>query len=706
VMKRETGNHCIAAFPCLHHAFLAVIFLVSTLMTASAGELTREKLAEMFPAPMEVGEKEANFPVWPIFNGGATDLAGWAFETTELAPIPGFSGTPPNLLVVLAPDGTFTDVRIISHHEPIFLDGLGEEPLLKYVEQYRGKNLGKPIKVGSNINSAERKSSGAVYVDGILKATASVLIINQTVLASAVKVAKAKLGIAGASTNANPAKPNLEIYEKLTWPQLLEKGLVKQVLFSHQEVEAAFKGSIVEDQGDETVDLYIADPLVPSVGRALLGDKSFAKLQSDLPDGQPALLIISAGKWSVQGEDWTPGSVPDRVVFKQSGLPIVVRDMAWSRPLQLKDLPSEEMMILKIPATAGFDPASSFDIVPHITRAKGIIYPELVSIDLSKPVIFPKDFYIIEETESSVDGWQAVWLQRKTDLTIIAAALALLTAALAYQKQLTANAATFKLFRLAYLAFTLGFIGWYAQAQLSVVTLAGLIKAAVVTHDFSYLLWDPPSLLLWVFTLVTFVIWGRGVFCGWLCPFGALQEFAGEISRILKIRQWHISDQRDNQLRKLKYVSLAVILLAAFYPTSLAEKLAEIEPFKTSITLFFVRYWPFVIYAILLITLNLFVYKAFCRYLCPLGAMMAIGGKLRINDWIPRRAECGSPCQLCKVKCRYGAIEKTGAIKYDECFQCLDCVQIIHDPGTCVPDVQAAKRRNPRTIIRPVGVPA
>jgi NosR/NirI family transcriptional regulator, nitrous oxide reductase regulator len=681
--------------------------LMMTVGAAKAGELTREKLAAIFPAPMEVGEEDAAFPVWPLFNGGGTDLVGWIFETTDLAPIPGFSGTPPNLLVALAADGTFIDVKVISHHEPIFLDGLGEEPLFKFVEQYRGKALGRPIKVGSNINSAEKSSSGAVYVDGVLKATASVLIINQTVLASAIKVARTKLGVAGASTNAMPARPNTAIYEKLTWAQLLAKGLVKRVEIANAEVDKGFAGSIVEETDelsvakpkDNFVDLYVADPLVPSVGRAILGEKSYDKLVSDLPDGQPAILIISAGRWSVQGDDWTPGSVPDRVVVKQANLPIVVRDMAFSKALPLAGVPSQEAMILKIPATAGFDPASPFEVVPHITRAKGIIYPELVSIDPTRTLQWPVDYYIVEKSEAAVEGWRAIWVQRKTDLAILISSLLVLTLALGLQKRLTQNATVFYVFRMGFLAFTLGFIGWYAQAQLSVVTLAGVVKAAVQTHDFSYLLWDPPSLVLWVFTLATFVMWGRGVFCGWLCPFGAIQEFAGEISKRLRIPQWRISDQLDGRLRYLKYVTLAMILLAAIYPSSLAEKMAEVEPFKTSITLFFMRYWPFVVYAVLLIVLNLFVYKAFCRYLCPLGAMMAIGGKLRMNDWIPRRVECGSPCQLCKVKCRYGAIEKSGAIKYDECFQCLDCVQIIYEPTLCVPDILETKRRNVRTLI-------
>lgn len=76
---------------------------------------------------------------------------------------------------------------------------------------------------------------------------------------------------------------------------------------------------------------------------------------------------------------------------------------------------------------------------------------------------------------------------------------------------------------------------------------------------------------------------------------------------------------------------------------------------------------------------------------------MAIGGLIRGRDWIARRVECGSPCQLCKVKCNYGAIEKSGKIAYDECFQCLDCVTIHNDDAQCVPLIIAAKRKAKQT---------
>lgn len=97
-------------------------------------------------------------------------------------------------------------------------------------------------------------------------------------------------------------------------------------------------------------------------------------------------------------------------------------------------------------------------------------------------------------------------------------------------------------------------------------------------------------------------------------------------------------------------------------------------------------------YAAFWLAFGMVTFKGFCRWVCPLGAVMAIGGLLRGRDWIARRAECGSPCQLCRVRCNYGAITRTGKINYSECFQCLDCVKIHDDATQCVPLVLAARR--------------
>jgi NosR/NirI family nitrous oxide reductase transcriptional regulator len=144
----------------------------------------------------------------------------------------------------------------------------------------------------------------------------------------------------------------------------------------------------------------------------------------------------------------------------------------------------------------------------------------------------------------------------------------------------------------------------------------------------------------------------------------------------------------------LKYVSLAVLALAALHGLQTMAIAAEIEPFKTVISLRMDRAWPFVVYALVLLAAGLLVERAFCRFLCPLGAVMAIGGRLRLRRFMPlkRRPECGSPCQLCAKRCPIQAIEPSGAINMDECFYCLDC-QVIHsDANVCPPLVSEARR--------------
>ena len=122
-----------------------------------------------------------------------------------------------------------------------------------------------------------------------------------------------------------------------------------------------------------------------------------------------------------------------------------------------------------------------------------------------------------------------------------------------------------------------------------------------------------------------------------------------------------------------------------------AEMLAEVEPFKTAISLHFQRSWPYVAWAVACLALGVVVYRGYCRYICPLGAALAILGRLRLWRWIPRRAQCGTPCQTCRHACGYQAIAPSGKVDYAECFQCLDCVQVHDDDERCLPLVMARK---------------
>jgi NosR/NirI family nitrous oxide reductase transcriptional regulator len=205
--------------------------------------------------------------------------------------------------------------------------------------------------------------------------------------------------------------------------------------------------------------------------------------------------------------------------------------------------------------------------------------------------------------------------------------------------------------------------------------------------------------ILWTYTFVTLFIWGRGLFCGWLCPFGALQELVAWIGQRLGLRQIRIPERWHRRLILLKYPILAGLVTTAFFSLTLAEQLAEVEPFKTSITLYFVRHWPFVMYALALLAIGLFVHKFYCRYLCPLGAGLAVLGRLRVFSWLERVKRCGQPCQHCKNECGINAIRKDGRVDYDECIQCLECVVILRDQNQCVDAIVQAKQRQKQARI-------
>ncbi|HUO53176.1 MAG TPA: 4Fe-4S binding protein, partial [Rhodoblastus sp.] len=530
-----------------------------------------------------------------------------------------------------------------------------------------------------------------------------VRIVNETIINSALQVARARMGFSKGRDPNRAAHARPDIFEPLTFQQMLDLGYIRRLRLTNAEVNKAFAGTVAEDVDEigaaapdgTFADVYIAEVDVPVIGRNLLGEAHWRKLMDQL-DGAPAMLVLSSGRWTFMPDSFVPGATPDLVALAQAGAPVDWRDFVWRDMLDLPtpgdlNLAESDVAIMRIAPQAAFDPASPSNFSIRVIREKGQIFPEKVTRDFSLDYSLPKKLFDLPPDDSGL-GLASIWQSRIRDVSILGAGLVVLALALSRQRALVRSARAFKAFRLAFLAFTLLFIGWIAQAQLSIVWLFGLIKAIKGEGSFAFFLWDPPTLMVTLFALAALFVWGRGTFCGWLCPFGAMQEFAGVIARALGLRQFGLPQRYEKLARVPKFLVLAAILVTAVFFSNQAEKVAEVEPFKTTITLIFMRSAPFVLYAVALLVAGMFHYKFFCRYLCPLGAALAGLSLVRRWNWIPRRAECGKPCQMCRVKCRYGAIERGGAVVYSECFQCMDCVVIHDDPKKCVPLVLEAKR--------------
>jgi len=683
-------------------AILAGLLIwLTTVFALCAEPLPRDALERYIAPPMSLGEALNDQGVWQLLNSGGAE-AGYVFETEPMAPLPGFSGAAINMLVVLDLDGRFLDVQLISHNEPIFVSGLPEKLFYDFFKQYRGYSISDSLVVGSPYGAGS-EGSALVYLDGVTKGTASVRIAHESILAATLKVAREKMN--GIATGP-PAFPNPEYSEDLTWEALVSERIVTRKLVLNHEVEAKFADTLWEGDDPEALeypdepflDLWVVDLGPPAIAKTVLSESGFEELQQfmSIATTDEPILVIDTARHGLITDDFVRNTSPDLISAEQGGFPIALRDsdvFIELNPELPEALHDGAALILRTDRRLGFDPTTEWSLRLKALRAHGSFQPEIGSVELDTTHVTPARFFTRLETVTPSPPWVDALRNRQTDLIILGVFLAGLLTLLGLGLNRLAGHRHFTAIRLTILLFVVGFIGWWGQGQLSIATPLAVARTALDGGSYAFLLYDPFSLVVWGVTILGFVLWGRGMFCGWLCPFGALQEFAHHIGRLLHLPQIEPSAAWDDRLKWLKYIVLAVLIALLFTAPARLDKAIEVEPFKTAITTFFIREWYYVAYAVGLLLSSMVLFKGFCRYVCPLGAVMAIGGLLRGRKWINRRDACGSPCQLCKVKCAYGAIKQTGEIQYSECFQCLDCVTIHDDVAQCVPLILAAKGR-------------
>ncbi len=677
-------------------AWVALLSMLLPGVGARAANLSEADLADIVMAPYSLGEPTGTDGVWTIETSDGV-VAGYIFESRPLAPIPGFAGKPMNLLITLDTDGRFLDVTVLDHTEPIFVSGLGQAPFDAFLLQYRGLSVANSITVGPSARSARNSGSTNVTLDGVTKATASVRIANETILAAAIHVARERLqGIAPRAA----ARPRQDYQEDLDWQGLTDQGLARRLRLTNAELQSAFAGTrwadddpgAIEDPEGLYLELYVIDLGPPSVARTVLDEPTAAALARILEPHEEPVLVLANGRHRLVDADFIRNTEPDRLAASQGELPVLLRDADLEVGLA-GGVPSfEQALILRADTRLGFDPGTPWALVVRAVRAHGTFMPEIGIRDFRIDYSAPPRFFTTPEPPASTPPWLAALKDRAPDMALLGMLLVPLLWLLGPRMAAFARHPWYPAVRIGALVVVVGFVGWWAQGQLSIVTPLGMLQSAVAGDSLIFLLYEPLILMLWAVTLVSLAIWGRGLFCGWLCPYGALQELAYRLGRWVRLPELPIRPGHDRHLKRVKYGVLAGLALAALAAPATADLLAEVEPFKTAVTMIFDRPAAYVLYASFWLLAGVFVFKGFCRYVCPLGALLVIAGKVRRRNWIPRRAECGSPCQFCKARCAYGAIRADGRIDYDECFQCLDCVTIYEDPGLCIPEVLIRKK--------------
>jgi polyferredoxin len=199
------------------------------------------------------------------------------------------------------------------------------------------------------------------------------------------------------------------------------------------------------------------------------------------------------------------------------------------------------------------------------------------------------------------------------------------------------------------------------------------------------------NVIILVAALVTALL-ARNAFCGWLCPFGFIQDMISSFSafvqkrvpavrktvKILKTRGARLA-VLDRYLRFLKYGVLAwAVLGAAVYGFMVFR---DVDPWaglwnllELSLTL------GTIVLAIVLIA-SLFVERPWCRYACPLGAATGLVSKLS-PFYLKREAEACKACAICTTACPMGLpVHTATTIKSVDCIGCLECVDVCPREG-------------------------
>lgn len=207
----------------------------------------------------------------------------------------------------------------------------------------------------------------------------------------------------------------------------------------------------------------------------------------------------------------------------------------------------------------------------------------------------------------------------------------------------------------------------------------GSLQAVLASRSFDF------SFYIVGFLIMVGAICGRFV-CGWLCPFGLLQDLLYKIPFVKKMKKL----PGDKWLKHLRYVILAlfVVILPLFVLDIIGqgspwfcEYICPSGTFMAGIPLVLLNPgirgaigWLFnwkLLLLIVFVVLSVIVYRPFCRYVCPLGAIYGPFNKFALYRYSVDKTKC-TDCGACQRACKLD-IPVLINPNSTECIRCGDC---------------------------------
>ncbi len=165
-------------------------------------------------------------------------------------------------------------------------------------------------------------------------------------------------------------------------------------------------------------------------------------------------------------------------------------------------------------------------------------------------------------------------------------------------------------------------------------------------------------------------------FCGWLCPFGSLQEWIGRFARQVRLPRFKMPLAWQQYLQLLRYMlyGLSTMNVVFYFLNSRFF-------FGHSVV---VGMWDWVNGSVLIafLVLALFTDRPFCNYFCLKGASLGVWSVLRPFG-IARDKNACVHCSLCDKACPMNiTVSATEFVRHPNCINCVECVTVC--PKNCI----------------------
>lgn len=650
---------------------------------------------EVFPGAGHFSERMGQPPYVQAFDraGEGGRLLGYVMLSTDITDTPAYSGKPVVTLIGMDTQGRFVGVKVLKHSEPILLLGIPESALINFNSQYVGKWVTDLVEVGPS-----RPDENIVGVDAISGATVTVVAQNQVIMSSGSAVAR-QTGIIEPTVRTQARF--LASGRRYTWQELVRQQLVQRLLVKPESVG-------LPRSAIPFITLWFGDLNQPDVGRSLLGDADFDRLHAGMKNGENAIFVIrTAGEESFKGSGFVRGGIYDRVQVKQGADSFTFRDLDALNlyGLQAAGAPrytESAIFIIRSPAFSAAYPWKLAFLGNRVDRASG----------QRSFTVFESKYWLpgslLEGGRPKVQEvaapWVRIWKSQPVAIALFILLLISATVVYALRERLTrlsthTNKWPVNGFKYTFWAISIFVVGFGLMAQPSITQVLTWFHSVLFKWSWPLFLTDPFIFLFWIFIIATVFLFGRGLFCGWMCPFGSIQEGLYKIARFVGLGrfQTRLPAKWHDRLKWLKHAIFFVLLAASLFSMGMAEKLAEVEPFKTTFLVGVMnRSWPYGLFVAVILGISIFIERPYCKYICPLGASLAIPSTFR---WfgLRRKQDCNI-CTACAVGCGAQAIDADGRIDHRECLHCLDCMILYTDPGACPPLARERKRREKALI--------